>query len=299
MLAILLAAPALGTAATRPLSVVTTLHPLALIVSEIGGERVRVETLVPPGASPHAFEPAPGDVARIARARAFVRVGAVDDWAARLAAAAPRGLTVLVLLEVPGIEPLLAPGAAARGGTPADAQAAGPDPHVWLDPIRVRDAVLPALEALLTRLDPAGAELYQTRRAAFAARLGDLDAEIRSILAQAPGRRFVPFHRAWTYFAARYGLEELGAVEEFAGEEPTPRELAALVEAARRAGIPAVMIEPQLDDRVAKAIGAEFGARTVVVDPLGDSSDPARASYLELMRYNARAFRAALGGDRR
>ena len=109
------------------------------------------------------------------------------------------------------------------------------------------------------------------------------------------GTRFVAFHAAWRYFAARYGLEEVGVVEEAPGEEPAPRALAALVTRAREAGVPAILVEPQLSPRVAKVLAAEFGATTVLVDPNGDPTDPERSRYAALMRWNARAFARALG----
>jgi len=256
---------------------VASIQPLELLLRELGGTRVAVATLLPPGASPHTFEPLPGDVARLARARGFLRLGGgLDDWAERLAAAAPRALETLVLL-----------GAAESS-----------DPHVWLDPLLVRDALVPRLEGWLAALDPAGRADGARRAQAFRASLTALDGEIREILAGAPGRSYVAFHNAWRHFARRYGLEEVAVVEEFAGEEPTPRELARLVRAAQRAGVAAILVEPQLPARVAETLAREFGAGTVLVDPLGDPRDPERDSYAELLRFDARAFARALGGGR-
>jgi ABC-type Zn uptake system ZnuABC Zn-binding protein ZnuA len=268
---------------------VASLHPVALLLGELAGERWRIQTLVPPGASPHAFEPRARDVASIGEARIFVRVGAgIDDWTLALLAAAPDPPAVLALMQSPGLSPLAS--AHRHAGEPA-----APDPHVWLDPIRVRDALAPALAAELARLDPDGAAFYAARRADFARRLTALDAELAALLAPAPGRGFVAFHPAWRYFAARYGLEEIGVLEDNAGEEPTPRALARLVDASRRAGVGAILVEPQLPTRVAATVAAEFGGVTVQVDPLGDPSDPARADYAALLRWNARAFARALG----
>jgi ABC-type Zn uptake system ZnuABC Zn-binding protein ZnuA len=255
---------------------------------------VAVVTLVPPGASPHLFEPLPGDVARLARARGFLRLGeGIDDWAERLLAAAPRSLETLALLEAAG------PAIARHGAALPDGGAAGAvlaDPHVWLDPLLVRDALLPALEGWLKALDPAGRTDFERRAGVLRASLTALDREIRGILAGARGRSYVAFHNAWRHFARRYGLEEVAVVEEFAGEEPTPRELARLVRAAERAGVAAILVEPQLPARVAQTLAREFGGATVLVDPLGDPRDPERDSYAELLRFDARAFARALGG---
>ncbi len=286
LLALVLASAARA-AEDAPLQIVASVYPLELIVREIGGERVSVRTLVPPGASPHAFEPRPGDMARLARARYFVRVGGgFDDWAEKLAAAAPASLEIVVVADLDARrDPEAGPGAHARHS----------GPHVWLDPLFVRDVLVPAVEHRLSEADPPGEIHYRARARAFADRLGALDREIRSILGSASGRRYVAFHNAWRHFANRYGLEEVAVVHEFAGEEPTPRELGRLIRAARDARLKAILVEPQLSSGTAAVIAAECGAGTVTVDPLGDPEDPDRDSYGELLRFNARAFAVALG----
>jgi ABC-type Zn uptake system ZnuABC Zn-binding protein ZnuA len=269
--------------AGAPLRVVATIEPVAMLVRELAAEEVDVATLVPPGASPHLFEPRPTDVARLAGARLVVAVGGdLDRWVAPLLAAAERTET-LFLLDVPGLERLpVAPGSDR------------PDPHVWLDPIRVRDVLAPAIAARLAALDPSRASEVAARLADFQARLTRLDDELRATLAGSR-RGYVAFHPAWRYFGARYGLEEIGVVEEAAGEDPTPRALGRLVAAARAASVRAILVEPQLDPRVARTLAAEFGGATVLVDPNGDPSDPARARYEALLRWNAAAFARALG----
>src|SRR5262245_5194099 len=166
-------------ASSQAVPVVATIVPLAWLVEEVGGARVSVCALVPPGASPHAYEPRPSDLARVADARLLVVAGrGVDDWVARLAVA-----------EGPAPFALL------------DALGALSDPHFWLDPIAVRDAALPALEAALAAEDPEGREHYAERRRAFAERLTALDAEIRSALTGVARRPLVPLHDAWGAFA--------------------------------------------------------------------------------------------------
>lgn len=283
-----------ATAATAsPLRVVATVQPIAMLVREIAGPHATVFALVPPGASPHTFEPKPSDVAKLTGAALVVEVGAgLDGWVGALLSAASPAPARLVLLEAPGLDPLPADsGHTALRHSPAPVRV---DPHVWLDPLRVRDALVPAIVERLATLDPAQRAAYETAGVVLRERLGALDAEVRAAL-DGRGRRFVSFHAAWRYFAQRYGLEEIGVVEEAPGEEPTPRELATLVARARDAGLPAILVEPQLSPRVARALAAEFGATTVLVDPNGDPADPARDTYPELLRWNAEAFARALG----
>jgi ABC-type Zn uptake system ZnuABC Zn-binding protein ZnuA len=295
-----LAALALGAALAGPVradalpQVVATIPPIAMLVRELAGERAAVTSLVPPGASTHTFEAQPGDMKLLEDARLFIEVGAgLDTWSARLRSAAAHQPERLVLIELPGLDPLPAdPNERDRDASGAPARF---DPHLWLDPIRVRDVVAPALAGALARIDPAGRAHYEAQLAALQAQIGDADAEIRRTLA-GHGTKFIAFHGAWRYFAARYGLEQIGVVEEAPGEEPTPREIAGLVAAARAAHVPAILIEPQLSPRIARTIAAELGAGTVLVDENGDPDDPERATYPALMRWNARAFARALGG---
>lgn len=293
-LGLLLAASAAARADARPMPVVATIEPLGMLLRELGGARVDVTVLVPPGASPHTFEPQPSDVARLAEALLVVEVGGeFDAWVARLRSAAANRAPVFTVLTLAGLEPIA--GDERHPRSPRGAAAVAPDPHVWLDPLRVRDIIVPALSARLAELDPSGGPLYAARREAFRARLGGVDRQIRAQLAGSQ-RSYVAFHPAWRYFGARYELEEIGVVERSAGEGPTPRELASLVAAAKRAQVPAILIEPQLDPRVARTLAREFGATVVLVDPNGDPADPARARYEDLMLWNARAFTRALGG---
>ena len=275
-----------GEVARPALAVVVSIQPLQMLVAEVGGERVSIHTLVPPGASPHTFEPKPSDMAVVSRADWLWLVGGgLDDWATRLASQAP-GLT-----EISRLTTLFE----SASGSPADDTRLPGDPHHWLDPIQVRDRIVPFVADRLSALHPDDAGYFAARAKSFQARLTALDREVRETLAAAPGRRYVAFHGAWRRFAARYGLEEVAVIHEFAGEEPTPKELAYLVRSARRADVPAILVEPQLDPRIARTIGAEFGATTRLVDPLGDPDTPERSTYEALMRFNAEAFAAAMG----
>ena len=274
--------------AGEPLRVVATIQPMALIARELGGTRVVVTSLVPPGASPHTFEPQPSDVQSLAGARLLVEVGdGLDGWVEPLLNAASSTPARVTLLDLAGVEPLPA--------DPAEAHEGRFDPHLWLDPLRIRDAMLPALAAKFAALDPEGRADYEKARDEFEQRLTALDAEIRATLA-GHGRRYLAFHTAWRYFARRYQLDEIGVIEEAPGEEPTPRELGALSKRARAAKLPAILIEPQLSPRIAEMLARDLGVGLVTVDPNGDPTDPERATYEGLMRWNARAFARALGG---
>lgn len=167
---------------------------------------------------------------------------------------------------------------------------------MWLDPIRVRDDLLPAMARKLAALDPAGAAGYMANLAALQARLTELDEEIRELLAPYAGSRFVAVHSAWRYFAARYGLEQAGSLQEFPGREPGPAWMAALITLARQTGVRVVVTEAQFDPRLAQQVAREIGVPVVPLDPLGGPGVKGMESYPAMIRTNASRLKEALGG---
>jgi len=272
-----------GRGATPP-TVVVTIFPVADLVARVAGEQLEVQTLLPPRASPATWEATPGQIRALHGAAGYVTVGGgLDGWLDELGGRED-ALPLLRLTEGMVLK---------RSGHEHGASASG-DPHVWLDPILVRDVLL---QKIVRFLMPLGPDTTAVRRRAdlLADSLTALDTEIRETLAGAEQRSFVATHDAWSYFADRYGLVPLGSLYERPGHEPSARALGRLVDAAREARLTAVLAEPQLAETAARALASELGARVVTVDPLGGPDLTDRSDYMSLMRYNARAFAQALG----
>ncbi len=257
---------------------------MADLTARVAGDAVRVRTLLPPRASPATWEATPAQIRMLARADGYVTVGGgLDGW---LADVEPThaGFEHLVLTDGMQLH---------RSGPEASG-----DPHVWLDPILVRDRLLPRLTDFLVSVAGSADEAaIRGRSAALADTLTALDTDIRSLLAKAPRRRFVATHDAWEYFAARYGLESVGSIYERPGHEPSAQALAHLIDTARKDGVTTILAEPQLAETGARALAGELGATIRVVDPLGGPDIPGRDSYTAMMRTNARAFALALGAQ--
>ncbi len=284
--------------------VVASVEPLSMLVRELAGPRAAVHTLLPPGASPHFFAPRPSALRAAARADWVLRIGGrFDGWAQDLLALGGADPLETELLALPGLDPLPLQRAHDHGHEgdtrrPGGADTAGLDPHCWLDPIRVRDAVVPALVAALVALDPDGDASYRAAAERFRRELDRLDAELRTLFAP-PEPAFLSLHAAWGYLAARYGLRALGVVEVVPGEAPSPRHLAALVRESKRHAGRLLLVEPTHHSPAARVVAEALGAETRLVDPLGDPRAAPRADYTSLMRFNARAIATAGGRSAR
>lgn len=268
----------------RPL-VVVSIFPIADLTARVGGDAVRVETLLPPRASPATWEATPAQIRALAQAAGYIRVGGgLDGW---LEGMGPNDTHIRRLV--------LTDGMTLRQSAEGSQSAESGNPHVWLDPVLVRDRILPRLTQFLTALVPSDSSALRARASMVADSLTALDAYIRSEMAKAPRRGFVATHDAWVYFAARYGLTPVGSIYESPGREPSARSLASLIDRARAAGVTTILAEPQLAETAAQVVAKELGARILVVDPLGGPNLKGRNSYFAMMRSNARAFARALG----
>ena len=209
-----LVAPAAAAPPAGKLMVAATIAPLGDFCRQIGGDLVQVQVLIPPGASPHLFEPAPSVMARAAQARVFVYIGAgLEPWAARLLRS--RSSDDLVVVEAARGIPLLGmdqqhhdhEAAGAQGHTgnqaeKADAQAThlSGNPHIWLDPVLAQDICRKIAKAFI-QADPGHQAQYEANLKSYLAALDELDREIQQHAETWRLRDFVSFHPSFSYFA--------------------------------------------------------------------------------------------------
>jgi zinc transport system substrate-binding protein len=287
-------------------TVAASIVPLGDFCRQLGGSRVDVQVVIPPGASPHVFEPQPSVVAKAMAARVFVYVGAgLDPWAERLLHSgglkAQRPAVVAATAGVPLLRDVHGHKEAAGHdheprqtdiATTKHSAHAGGNPHIWLDPVLAQDICRRIAQALI-QADPAHRSYYEANLGRF---LGELEALHREIEAKTAAFRlkaFVSFHPSFTYFARRYGLQETGVIEMAPGREPTPRHIQRLVAAIRRHQVQVVFGEPQLSSRVAQIIAKEAGVKVLVLDPLG-GNPPYGEDYLKMMRHNLNVMEQAM-----
>lgn len=265
-LALLWATPA----GAEPLRVFVSVLPMQTFVERVGGEHVRVTTMVKPGQSPATYEPTPRQIVELARAALYVRVGVPFEaaWIARIRAANPRmrildardGLDLRVMGLDEHDESEGRVGAEDHHHDPSEM-----DPHIWTSPPLVK-RMARSIEAALVDLDPANAADYARNLVAFESEIDALDGHIRALLSDLPERRFMVFHPAWGYFADTYGLVQVAIERE--GKEPGPRALASLIDQARREGVKVIFVQSQFPSKSAEQVARAIGGRVVAMDPL-------------------------------
>lgn len=254
-------------------SVVAAFYPLAYAAGRIGGSAVHVTNLTPPGAEPHDLELTPREVARIEQADVVLYLSHGFQPAVSTAAEGGSGRKIDVLA-----------GLALRASDGSEAGLTA-DPHVWLDPLLFA-RIAKTIGAALTR--PATPLVRDLRT---------LDRDYRRGLRTCKRHEIVTSHAAFGYLAARYGLQQVAITGLAPETEPSPQQLAHVVQVVRRTHATTVFFERLVSPRLAQTVAREVGAHTAVLDPIeGLTADEQKRgdTYLTVMRSNLAALRTAL-----
>lgn len=270
------------------MAVFVSIVPQKYFVEKIGGNRVAVSVMVKPGASPATYEPQPGQMVQLTKAKLYFAIGVPFEkvWLKKIAAANP---ALQVVATQRGIAKISLPRWSAGDGTASgfgqESRDGGiKDPHIWLSPPLVKIQAHNIFKALL-KIDPAGRRFYEPNFRCFCRQIDVLDAEIKHIFAGKKGLEFMVFHPSWGYFARTYGLVQIPI--EIEGKQPKPAQLRALIGHARKRGLKVIFVQPQFSTRSAAMLAGAIGGRLVVADPLA-------ASWAENLRRVAEKFKAAL-----
>jgi zinc transport system substrate-binding protein len=242
------------------LAVVVTILPQAEFVENIAGDKVGVTVMVPPGASPHTYEPTPGQMEGLSRAKMYAKVGSgVEFELAWMDKLLDQNEDMLVVDCSKGIK--LQQMAAGDEDEPAGSI----DPHIWMSPRNAQIMVQNIANGLI-QIDPGNRAYYEQNRDAYLQKLAQLDQDIQDGLSGVKNRIFMVYHPAFGYFARDYDLTMLPIEAE--GKEPTPAGLQHLIEQAKEHNICVVFAEPQFNPQSAKAIADAIDGRVVFIDPL-------------------------------
>jgi zinc transport system substrate-binding protein len=268
------------TGCTRPHSgknsntvkIAVSILPQQYFVRKIGGNLVDIITLVPPGASPHSYEPKPSQMVELSQCSLYFTIGIDFEaaWQDRLRSASKQ---LKIIPTDTGIEKIASSGEHHEHGEQHERKHMQGDherfdPHIWLSPELVKHQAGIICDALVAA-DSLHKETYRMNLANFIQGIETLQKEIWQIRNGCPeDHGFMIFHPAWAYFAREFNLTEYPL--EIDGKEPSPRELVNLVTFAKEKNITTIFIQPQFSPQTALQIAKEIGASTVEVNDLAE-----------------------------
>lgn len=277
------------TPASQKIPVVATTSILADVVSRVGGDRVDVTSLVPPGANEHEYQPSPRDIAAVTDAALVFEVGlGLEEFMETIILNAGTQVTPVSVSE----------GVVTREFTGGQDEHFSADPHVWMDPANV---IIWArnIAAALSAYDPDHQDTYSANSAAYITELEALDAWITQQTAIIPqeNRQIVTDHMLFGYFAEKYGFTVVGAIipSYSSGAEPSARELAELEDSIRQFDVKVILVGNTVNPSLASRIADDTGIRLVqfYTGSLSEADGPA-STYLDYMRYNVNTIVDAL-----
>jgi manganese/iron transport system substrate-binding protein len=265
-------------ASTGPIPVVTTISTFNSLVEGVGGDRVRVQNLVPVGASPEDYEPTPQDAVTLSQAKILVENGAgLESWLAATLKNVPSN-SLRVVVGADGL------------------QVKNDNPHLWMDPENAKIYVAKIRDALIA-VDPAHAQEYRKNASAYQTKLEALNDWIASQVKTIPPnqRYMIVFHNAWQYYNDRYGITTLGFIEANPGQDPNPEQVAHLIDLARSHHVRAIFSEPEYSKKLADQIASNAGIH-LVTDLYDDSigADTRVHDYISMLTYDTNVIVSAL-----
>lgn len=283
--------------AGNTLMVSASFYPAAFLAQSIGGEHVRVVQLTPPGIEPHDFEPSARDIAGVEASALFIYNGAgVDAWADRVHEnIASKQIAVVRLSEHATLM------AAVEDEHDEHAEDPGHDtskldPHSWLDPMQL-SAAIPAVRDALSKASPAHAKDFEANAARLKQELSALTDEMQQGLSQCTHRIIVVSHNAFRYMARRFDFESVAIAGLSPDQEPSPSQMADIVDTIRSKGITHVFFETLASPKIAQTIADEANAQTLVLNPVEGvtrEEEQQGEDYLSLMRKNLQNLRIAM-----
>jgi len=254
-----LVSPTLLGAADLPV-VFVSIPPQKFVVEHLAGNLVRVEVMLPPGASPATYEPTPRQMAALNGAVLYLQIGVPFEGPvlARVSRLMP-GLDVVDCRQGITLAPMENVG---------DGHDHGPlDPHFWLDPATMKTLASTTARAL-SEMMPSAADDIGASLSGLLGAIDETDLRVGSRMQPLAGRDLLVFHPAYGYFTRRYGLVQVAV--ESGGKAPTARQLAEIVDSQRDRATPAIFVQPQFSQTAARRVADALGCQLIVLDPLAE-----------------------------
>jgi ABC-type Zn uptake system ZnuABC Zn-binding protein ZnuA len=278
-------------ASCGPAAPADTIHVIAVesfladLAQDVAGDRIEVDSLIPPGVDPHGFELTPADLVKLTEADMIILNGhGLESWLTETMDQTNH--SALIIQASDGLEPRLSDGNE-------------PDPHFWLDPTLVV-TYIENIRLGLTKIDPQGEAVFSANAQKASRELNELDQWIAAQTGQIPEERrlLITNHETFGYYAERYGFQVVGAIipSITTGSSPTAKEVAALVDQIEKTHAPALFLEIESNPQIANQIANETGVKVVddlYTHSLSEKGGPA-ADYFSMMKWNTTRIVSAL-----
>lgn len=300
------------------LTVFASTFALKSLAEEIGGDRVNVEMVIPPGADPHTYEPTSKQMTQIAAADLFLTIGHDLEPYVESIEKSLEGQNVAFVKTAENVKLLDAADTVhvhdEEGHTEDDhaheeeehsedehAHEEGDghshgqyDPHVWLDPMNAV-SMAEAVEAAFSEEAPDYKDEFAERLSTFKDEANALDAELKAAVENGSKSELLVTHAAYGYLAERYGFEQLPIAGLTPSEEPSQQALKRIIEEARLHDLNYIAFEDTVTPKVAEVVKQEIGAESVTIYNLESvTKEQMDKSYFDLMRENVKALETAL-----
>jgi zinc transport system substrate-binding protein len=244
------------------LNIIVSILPQSEFAEKIGGDKVNVTVMVPPGADPHIYEAKPDQLRAVSNAALYMKLGSGLEfelaWMDKISGI-NRNMSVIDCSR--GID--LIKGNSEETGS-------GTDPHIWLSPGNVKIIIENMFQGIVDidtlNNNALNKQYYESNKENYLQEINNLDKEITRILSTKKNKNFMVYHPAWTYFAKDYGLVQIPI--EIEGKEPTPRGLEYLIKQAKENNIKVIFASPQFSTKSAEVIAKEIGGTVILIDPL-------------------------------
>lgn len=283
--------------APETLLIATTVSPITSIAASIGGDRVRIEGIVPEGTNSHTFEPEPRVAALLSTADLILVNGLkLEDPTLELAEANKKSGAKIVEI---GTEVLPESDYIYDFSFPEEE--GKPNPHLWTDTsYAIKYAA--AIRDEFSVLDPKNASYYSDNYESFVTKVNELDAAVRKDQQTVPqgNLKLLTYHDAYAYFAKNFGWEVIGAVQPKNFSDPNASDVAALIDQVKAQGVTTIFGSEVFPSKVLEEIGRATGARyeaSLRDDDLPGVPGEAGHSWLGLMKGNYTTMIKGLGGQ--
>ena len=286
-------------AANKTLNVITSVSPITNIVKNIGGDKINLTGLVPEGVNSHTFEPVPSDIVKLSNADLVIINGLfLEDNMEKVVNESLKNKPDIQLLK-------LADGTINSTGWIFDfsfpKEQGHPNPHLWLNPVNAMKFANLTKDKLI-EMDPNNTAYYTENAEKYIALLKQLDEGIKTAVQSIPpeNRKLVTYHDSWAYFAPRYNMTVIGAVQPSDFSEPSPLDIAKLIDQIKAEKVPAIFASEVFSNRITDQIAKEAGVN--IVQTLSDDALPGNLTspnhtYVGMMLDNMENMVVPLGGN--